>query len=134
MPLTDLEIRHEVTARPHPGGGYFWPPEECFVIGRPIQYSDPLVQIASWREDESYELELLWAALSAQLEPGEYLFGLFGRRLFKRDEVQAVQISDVYRMAEFELQVRAGTVQRLGYIALTASEASEGLARGADFG
>jgi hypothetical protein len=133
-PSTDLEIRQEITARPHPGGGYFWPPEECLVIGRTIHYSDPPAHNDSWREDESYELELLWATLFAQLGPGEYLFGLFSRRLFQRDEVQAVQISDVYRMAEFELQVQVGTIQRVGYVALLASAASEGLARGADFG
>lgn len=126
---TDLELKRDLVESPHPGGGYYWPPEECVAIGRKISTPEETWDKDQYNDATSRSLFDQWHHLSTQVAPDEVMFGIFERRLFGKQELQAVQVSDIFRMSEFELQVRSGSITRVEYVAIKKELASAGLLR-----
>lgn len=76
-------------------GRYFNPPSEIKTVARRI-------------EGDTYE------ALTAQLNPGEKLFGHYDRYIFQ----QCPYLHSESEFDEFERQTRGGNIMRLGFYAL----------------
>ena len=76
-------------------GQYFNPPQEIKAIARRI-------------EGRTYE------QLTAQLQPGEKLFGHFDRYIFQ----QCPHLYSDREFEEFQQQVRSGTIMQLGFYAM----------------
>lgn len=125
--ISDQEIRLRALDRPYIGGGYYNPPEDCLAVGRSVAIPSSLESVSLELDEVTFGLAHAWDELTSQVRAGEYLFGIFERRLFKQDTLQAVLLADVERLSDFEFQVTAGSVRRVAYVAMTGAQARQGL-------
>jgi hypothetical protein len=128
---TDSEIRRDALELPDVGGGYYEPAEECMALGRKLITSDALSRVNFADGADSLALEPGWDELCSQLEKSEYLFGIYLRRQFNVDRLQAVQIANIERLSDFEFQVAEGGITLLAYVALGEPQATIGALRAA---
>lgn len=101
------------------GGGYYSPAEECLHRGRKLTANATLEQLSTSNAGSTFVLESAWKDLSDQIRDDEYLIGIYRRRLFREEVLQAVQLPDVQRLGDFEFQVVSGAIDRIGFVAAT---------------
>lgn len=123
---TNAEIKASAVSRPHVGFSYFKPVERLINEGRHLSVPSPSQALL----DSAHDLSRTWAALRDAIEPGEYVFGVYRRRLFRELVEQAPLLTDEEGLWEFESQVSQHAVERLGFISASTQLAEEGVSEG----
>jgi hypothetical protein len=131
-PRSDWQILRASLDAGYVGGGYYNPVDEFISRARGLRSKrlDTLSQGARGMAiNESphftYVVANLYTELSSLLLTDERVFGVYARKHYSF----SVLITGEERLMDFEVQVNAETLRRVGFFALNKHQANEGLRR-----
>jgi hypothetical protein len=119
---SDKDILEMWSVQPDVGNGYVTPPTLATESGRQVDLGidrpDLFRTNPASASDSTFAISEYWSELNHSVGNDEFLVGVFVRRLFGSDTVQAVMMADVTTLLDFESQVDGERMRRVGYFAV----------------